>query len=188
MEEKILDFARQLRNHGVPVSLSQILTALSAVAAVGVEREDFYYALESTLVCERADIPMFKKLFIVYFAPPGTENKPTEKNTKGEADDNEDININAENTYTKVNYSNGFSEQVHEDEKIKEMQNIPPVTLLTKAVREGDYRALDYVAELGVRSLGELKKEDVHRLDELVNDAEKAIGWFDVYYSLMPSF
>lgn len=188
MEEKIIDFARRLRNHGVQVSLSQILTALSAVAAVGFEREDFYYALESTLICEQVDIPLFKKLFVVYFSPPEAENKPVERNNKGEADDNQNIDISSENTYIKVNYSNGFSEQVNEDEKIKEMQNVPPVTLLFKAVRENDYPALDYVAELGVRSLGGLKKEDVHRLDELVDNAEKAIGWYDVYYSLMPSF
>jgi len=188
LEEKILDFARSLRNHGVKVSLSQVLTALSAVAVIGFDREDFYCALESTLICERSDIPLFKKLFVVYFSPPGTENKPVERNNKGEADDNEDIDISSENTYAKMNYSNGFSEQINEDEKTKEMHDIPPVTLLSKAVRENDYPTLDYVAELGVRSLGGLKKEDVHRLDELVDNAEKAIGWFDVYYSLMPSF
>ena len=179
---------RLLRNHGIMVSLSQVLAALSAVAVAGFDREDFYAALESVLVCERVDRPLFKRLFVAYFSPPDAGNRPEEKGG-GEIDESdEDIDVAEEKSYAAVDYLKGFSEQKSEQEKLEELLHVPPAILLAKAAAENDYRLLHYLAELGVRSLGRLKREDVYRLEELVEKAQKAIGWFDVVQSLMPNF
>lgn len=167
------------------VSLPQVLTALSAVTAVGFEREEFYWALESTLVCEQVDRPLFKRLFMSYFSPQKASNRRDERGA-GEAGDGEDIDIAPEDTHTVVNPSKGFREQKSDRQKIEEILHISPIVLLAKAVRENDYHTLHYLAELGVRSLGKLKREDAHRVDELVDKAEMAIGWFDVVGGLIP--
>jgi len=67
LEEKILEFARLLRKGGVNVSVTQVIAALQAAAAVGLAKEDFYTALLSTLIVDQMDQPLFDKLFRLYF-------------------------------------------------------------------------------------------------------------------------
>ena len=80
MEKKILEFSRLLRRAGVNVSLPQIETAVKAVAVLGLNRSDFYQALRCTLVTEKADLPLFDKLFNLYFTMPPCRQE-TDKNT-----------------------------------------------------------------------------------------------------------
>lgn len=160
------------------------MTALSAVAAVGFEREDYYCALESTLVCEQEDRPLFKRLFASYFSPQEASNKP-EGRGSGEADD-EYSDIAMKKTFAKVDSIKEFSEHKSKDERINKMANVPLAVLLAKAIGENDYQALHYLAELGVKSLGKLQREDVYRIDELVDKAERSIGWYGVVEKLMP--
>jgi len=67
LKEKILEFARLLRKGGVNVSITQVISAIQAAAAVGLAKEDFYTALLSTLIVDQMDQPLFDKLFRLYF-------------------------------------------------------------------------------------------------------------------------
>ena len=50
MRRRLLEFAQTLRAHGVAVSVSETMDAVSAVAAAGVEREMLRGAVAATLV------------------------------------------------------------------------------------------------------------------------------------------
>ena len=68
MDERILDFARLLRESGLAVSTSEVLDAVSAVQLTGVE--SFYKtkdALRCTLVKREGDVPSFEGLFDFFF-------------------------------------------------------------------------------------------------------------------------
>ena len=81
MDEKILEFIDFLRSSGVRVSLSENIDCFRALELLGLDdRPTFRASLRSTLVKRAADIPIFEKLFELYFtslaAPlPGGENE-----------------------------------------------------------------------------------------------------------------
>jgi uncharacterized protein with von Willebrand factor type A (vWA) domain len=69
MEGRLVEFARLLRQNGVPVSPAEVADAGRAAAAVGLEeREGFRSALRATLVKRSADVPLFEALFALYFS------------------------------------------------------------------------------------------------------------------------
>ena len=68
MDQRILEFIGDLRRAEIRISPSEALDALSASAEVGlVDRETFKTALAATLVKEFRDLPVFNRLFDLYF-------------------------------------------------------------------------------------------------------------------------
>lgn len=68
MEARLVEFARLLRQNGVRVSPAEVADAARAAALVGVEeRAGLRAALRATLVKRAADVPLFDRLFAVYF-------------------------------------------------------------------------------------------------------------------------
>ena len=68
MEAQILEFIGDLRRAEVRVSPTESLDAIRAAAEVGVEdRETFQSALAATLVKDARDLPVFNRLFDLYF-------------------------------------------------------------------------------------------------------------------------
>ncbi len=74
MESRILQLIAALRASGVRVSLAESAEAFSAVDALGIQnREHFRLSLRSTLVKDVRDLPVFDKLFPLFF---GTGQPP----------------------------------------------------------------------------------------------------------------
>ncbi len=74
MDDRMVKFVAALRAAGVRISLAESQDAFAATQAVGVmDRNRFKTALQTTLVKDRSDHPVFDKLFPVYFgsAPKG---------------------------------------------------------------------------------------------------------------------
>ena len=75
MESRILQLISALRASGVRVSLAESAEAFSAVDLMGIQdRESFRLSLRATLVKDARDLPVFDKLFPLFFgsgkAPP----------------------------------------------------------------------------------------------------------------------
>ncbi len=72
MEDRVIQFIAGLRAAGVRVSLAESQDAFYAVTHMGItQREAFATALRATLIKERADQPIFDKLFPLYFGSGG---------------------------------------------------------------------------------------------------------------------
>jgi uncharacterized protein len=68
MEGRILQLIAALRASGVRVSLAESAEAFSAVDLMGIEdRETFRLSLRATLIKDARDIPVFEKLFPLFF-------------------------------------------------------------------------------------------------------------------------
>lgn len=68
MEERIVSFIAALRAGGVRVSLAESADAFNAVQEMGVRnREAFKLSLQTTLVKEAKDLPVFEELFPLFF-------------------------------------------------------------------------------------------------------------------------
>lgn len=71
VEENLLHFGRVLRAAGLPVGTGQILDAVRAVEAVGVEtRAGVYWALAACFVRRREELVVFDEAFQLYFREP----------------------------------------------------------------------------------------------------------------------
>ncbi|MGA1239447.1 MAG: VWA domain-containing protein [Ilumatobacteraceae bacterium] len=69
-------FIAELRNAGLPVSLTENLDAMEAVKVIQIEdRDAFKYALGATLVKNNAHWRVFETIFEVYFSLRGPENE-----------------------------------------------------------------------------------------------------------------
>ncbi len=80
MDDRFIQFIAGLRAAGVRVSLAESQDAFRAVEQLGVmDRERFRSALRSTLVKERADQPIFDKLFPLFFGSGGPPFMPSEE-------------------------------------------------------------------------------------------------------------
>jgi len=80
MDDRVVQFIAGLRAAGVRVSLAESQDAFRAVEHMGVmDREHFKSALRATLVKERADQPLFDKLFPLYFSSGGPPFIPPEE-------------------------------------------------------------------------------------------------------------
>ncbi|MEY3681344.1 MAG: vWA domain-containing protein [Ilumatobacteraceae bacterium] len=79
MLDLLSGFVQELRNAGLPVSLTENLDAMEAVRHIPVEdREAFKYALGATLVKNSAHWRSFETVFEVYFSLRGPEYKLVE--------------------------------------------------------------------------------------------------------------
>jgi len=86
MLELLSGFVVELRNAGLPVSLTENLDAMEAVQHIPIEdREAFKYALGATLIKNHAHWRSFETVFEVYFSLRGPEYKLVE------GDDDTDI-------------------------------------------------------------------------------------------------
>ncbi|MBA3802610.1 MAG: VWA domain-containing protein [Acidimicrobiia bacterium] len=81
-------FVVELRNAGLPVSLTENLDAMEAVAHIPIEdREAFKYALGATLVKNNAHWRAFETVFEVYFSLRGPEFRIGDDGEDGDAAD-----------------------------------------------------------------------------------------------------
>jgi len=89
MESRILQLISALRASGVRVSLAESAEAFSAVDLMGIQdREQFKLSLRATLIKDLKDIPVFEKLFPLFFGtgmPPLMGGDPSEDMTPEEA-------------------------------------------------------------------------------------------------------
>jgi uncharacterized protein with von Willebrand factor type A (vWA) domain len=89
MESRILQLIAALRASGVRVSLAESAEAFSAVDLMGIQhREHFRLSLRTTLVKDMRDLPIFDKLFPLFFGsgqPPMMGGNPTDDMTPEEA-------------------------------------------------------------------------------------------------------
>ena len=80
---RIGDFGRLLRTEGVRVSAAEVLDALAALDAVGIEaREVFRGALRSCLVKREEDFPTFDRCFDTFFRGP-LSSRPRRQERRG---------------------------------------------------------------------------------------------------------
>jgi hypothetical protein len=71
LAENILMFCRTLRRAGLPVGTGQIIDALGAANAVGLQnRDDFYRSLRAVLASDSRHFRLFHQAFQVYFKDP----------------------------------------------------------------------------------------------------------------------
>jgi uncharacterized protein with von Willebrand factor type A (vWA) domain len=89
METRILQLIAALRASGVRVSLAESAEAFSAVDLMGIQsREHFRLSLRATLIKDLKDLPVFDKLFPLFFGsgqPPQMGGNPTDDMTPEEA-------------------------------------------------------------------------------------------------------
>ena len=89
MESRILQLIAALRASGVRVSLAESAEAFSAVDIMGIQdREEFRLSLRTTLVKDVKDLPVFDKLFPLFFGtgtPPMMGGDPSADMTPEEA-------------------------------------------------------------------------------------------------------
>ena len=89
METRILQLIAALRASGVRVSLAESAEAFSAVDLMGIQhREHFRLSLRTTLIKDVKDLPVFDKLFPLFFGsgqPPQMGGNPTDDMTPEEA-------------------------------------------------------------------------------------------------------
>ncbi len=90
MESRILQLIAALRAGGVRVSLAESAEAFSAVDLMGIQdREHFRLSLRATLIKDLRDLPIFDKLFPLFFGtgqpPPMMGGNPMEDMTPEEA-------------------------------------------------------------------------------------------------------
>ncbi|MGB7873599.1 MAG: VWA domain-containing protein [Anaerolineales bacterium] len=89
MESRILQLISALRASGVRVSLAESAEAFSAVDLMGIQdREHFRLSLRATLIKDVRDIPVFDKLFPLFFGsgqPPMMGGDPSDDMTPVEA-------------------------------------------------------------------------------------------------------
>src|SRR5512145_922228 len=89
MESRILQLIAALRASGVRVSLAESAEAFSAVDLMGIQhREAFRLSLRATLIKDVRDLPVFDKLFPLFFGsgrPPLSGSDPRAELTPEEA-------------------------------------------------------------------------------------------------------
>ena len=87
MLDLLSGFIVELRNAGLPVSLTENLDAMEAVKVIPVEdRDAFKYALACTLVKNNAHWKAFETVFEVYFSLRGAQYKITDEDGQTDGD------------------------------------------------------------------------------------------------------
>ena len=88
MLELLNGFVVELRNAGLPVSLTENLDAMEAVQHIPIDdREAFKYALGATLIKNQAHWRSFETIFEVYFSLRGPEYKLVDGDEESMVDD-----------------------------------------------------------------------------------------------------
>lgn len=86
--ELLTGFIRELRDAGLPVSLTENLDAMEAVKHIPLEdRSTFKYALAATLIKSESHWRAFETIFEVYFSLRGAEQGVDDDRAPGEHDD-----------------------------------------------------------------------------------------------------
>ncbi len=171
MVAKILEFCRLLRRGGVNISFTQIADALRAVSEAGFCQEDFHIALCSILIADRADKPLFDRLFRLFFLSLQRQGVLSERGSEeyepGPADSEGPISLHAE-----------LAQQA-DGSGIGHGAGASPAILLIRAIRERNRLLLERLAQLAVKSLGPLARTDLQHMDNTVVQAKVAIGWYE---------
>src|SRR6476661_7358377 len=96
MLDLMAGFVTELRNSGIPVSLTENLDAMEAVKHIPLEdREAFKYALAATMVKNQSHWKAFETVFEIYFSLRGQEfgldedGNPTSDSNEDSEDDDE---------------------------------------------------------------------------------------------------
>ena len=84
MQMVLLRFFDELRAAGLPISTSESIDALQAVAAIGLEREILSEALAASLVKDEEDRPLFEDVFSRFFGVPRSRHKNKQAANSGE--------------------------------------------------------------------------------------------------------
>lgn len=163
LEEKILEFGRLLRKGGINISVTQITAALEAVALVGLVQDDFYTALVSTLITDQMNLPLFDKLFRLFFL------------TLPQDDSQRPFKISKEQKQIKISLD---LVQSIEGKGMGMGAGASPYLLLVKSVREQNYSLLRQLAEMGIEGLNSLEQEAVNEREDLVAEVKVSIGWY----------
>jgi len=170
LKEKILEFARLLRKGGVNVSITQVIAAIQAAAAVGLAKEDFYTALLSTLIVDQMDQPLFDKLFRLYFF--SLESSALQKHINDVEQETDEATVALQLVDSIEGTGTGRG------------AGATPYLLLVKAVRETNYPLLRRLGKMGIASLGDLDQGAVAEIDKLVDQAKVSIGWYQAVNTL----
>ncbi|CEO88104.1 hypothetical protein [Syntrophaceticus schinkii] len=163
LEEKILEFGRLLRKGGINISVTQITAALEAVALVGLAQDDFYTALVSTLITDQMNLPLFDKLFRLFFL------------TLPQDDSQRLFTVSKEQEQIKIPLD---LVQSIEGKGMGRGAGASPYLLLVKSVREQNYSLLRQLAEMGIEGLNSLEQEAVNEREDLVAEVKVSIGWY----------
>jgi uncharacterized protein with von Willebrand factor type A (vWA) domain len=71
IEQKLLEFCRLLRAHGIQVTSGRIIDVFRALQAIDVfQRDVFYTALEANMVSRASDRELFRQLFLQFWSGP----------------------------------------------------------------------------------------------------------------------
>lgn len=85
VDARLVEFARLLRDHGVPASPAEVADAVRAAALVGLDdREALRGALRATLVKRAAAVPIFEQVFALYFSGLGRVLEALDQSLAGE--------------------------------------------------------------------------------------------------------
>ncbi len=176
MEEKIIErvvkFCRLLRRYGINISYSESMDALRAISEVGIDKEDFYYALKCTLIKDEANAKVFYGLFQLFFNPPN-------KSSKAESDRGDSLNglknkdlLQGETKMVESAQGVGTNANDNLNSYFKEPIHI----LLAKAVKSEDYKLMQFIAHKAVQDLGAIdpQRDDIKTL---LKKAKENIGW-----------
>ncbi len=67
MKRRLFRFFQELRAHGIQASPAETLDAARAISLLGIERHVLRAALATSLVKRKGDLPVFERLFELYF-------------------------------------------------------------------------------------------------------------------------
>ncbi|HEY5865753.1 MAG TPA: VWA domain-containing protein [Candidatus Tectomicrobia bacterium] len=71
IEQKLCEFCRLLRAHGMQVTTGRMIDIFRALQAIDVfQRDDFYTALEANVVARASDREVFRQLFLQFWSGP----------------------------------------------------------------------------------------------------------------------
>lgn len=67
MKSQIFEFINLLRSAGLRITTTEIVDSLKAIKLLGFDKDNYYLGLQSTIVKEKKDLPVFNKIFNLYF-------------------------------------------------------------------------------------------------------------------------
>ncbi len=144
MLDLLSGFIIELRNAGLPVSLTENLDAMEAVKHIPLEdRETFKYALAATLVKNHSHWKAFEIVFEVFFALRGSEYDISDEDRFGDpADLDDDENGEAQGQGQSQGQGGGGGEALSPEQLAK---------MLLDALRKGDQAMMRALARQAVR-------------------------------------
>ena len=175
MESRILQLISALRASGVRVSLAESSEAFSAVDILGIQdREHFRLSLRATLIKDARDIPVFDKLFPLFFGqgqPPMMGGNPMDDMTPEEAQMLADaIRQMAENLHQRLErLMNGEPLTKSELEALAKMVGLNQ----TDDLRHQDWMAQRMMRALAFPEVRQALKELMEQLEQVGMSGER---------------